>query len=142
MQSLSIDLIKGLLKFWPLTCPAKEVIYISEIEEVLDMMGTSAESKFSEFGPSLLKRLILTSQGMHYQAAERSLLLLNSDHFQKIVKANMSKAYPIIVKGLLNSSQTSHWNQTVTTITYSVIRTYMEINREQFEKLTQQGQQE
>jgi hypothetical protein len=61
MQSLSIDLIKGLLKFWPLTCPAKEVIYISEIEEVLDMMGTSAESKFSEFGPGLIKRLILTS---------------------------------------------------------------------------------
>jgi hypothetical protein len=54
----------------------------------------------------------------------------------------MSKAYPIIVKGLLNSSQSSHWNQTVTTITYSVIRSYMEINREQFEKLTQQGQQE
>ena len=67
---------------------------------------------------------------MHYQAAERALLLLNSDLMQKIVKANMAKAYPIIVKGLLHGSQQQHWNQTVTTITYSVIRSYMEMNRD------------
>jgi hypothetical protein len=67
-------------------------------------MGKDAETKFNDYGPTLLRRLISTSQGMHYQAAERSLLLLNSEHLQKIVKANMSKAYPIIVKGLLNSS--------------------------------------
>ena len=84
----------------------------------------------------LLKRLLLTSQGMHYQAAERALLLLNSEAVQKMVKGNMAKAYPIIVQGLLNGSQQQHWNQTVTTITYQVIRSYMEMNRDQFEKLT------
>ena len=42
----------------------------------------------------------------------------------------MAKAYPIIVKGLLHGSQNQHWNATVTTITYSVIRTYMEMNRD------------
>ena len=67
------------MKFWPLTCPAKEVIFINEIEEVIEMMGGQGESKFAEFGPELLKRLILTSQGMHYQAAEKSLLFLNSE---------------------------------------------------------------
>ena len=56
-----MDLIKGLLKFWPLTCPSKEVIYINEIEEVIEMMGGAGEGKFGDFGPSLLKRLILTS---------------------------------------------------------------------------------
>lgn len=58
---MSVDLIKGLLKFWPLTCPSKEVIYINEIEEVIEMMGGAGEGKFGDFGPSLLKRLILTS---------------------------------------------------------------------------------
>jgi hypothetical protein len=32
-------LIKGLLKFWPISCPAKEVIFINEIEEVIELMG-------------------------------------------------------------------------------------------------------
>jgi hypothetical protein len=49
-----------------LTCPAKEVIFINEIEEVIEMMGGQGELKFGEFGPDLLRRLILTSQGMHY----------------------------------------------------------------------------
>lgn len=133
---LGIDLIKGMLKFWPLTCPAKEVIYINEIEEVIELMGGQIENKFGEFGPTLLKRLLLTSQGMHYQAAEKALLFLNSDALQKLVKANMQKCYPTVVKGLIVSQQTPHWNQTVTTITYQLIRTYMELNRDQFEKIT------
>ena len=112
------------------------MIFIGEIEEVIELLGNQAEQKFAEFGPELLRRLIQTSQGMHYQAAERALLLLNSELMQKLVKANMAKAYPIIVKGMLHGSQNQHWNATVTTITYSVIRTYMEMNRDQFEKLT------
>ena len=70
------------------------------------------------------------------------MLMLNSEVIQKMVKNNMAKAYPIIVQGLLHGSQQQHWNQTVTTITYQVIRTYMEINRDQFEKLTVAAQQE
>lgn len=103
MQLLSVDLIKGLLKFWPLTCPAKEVIYINEIEEVMETMGSQGEAKFSEYGAALLKRLIQTSQSMHYQAAEKSLLFLNSDILQKLVKANQQKCYSAVVKGLLVS---------------------------------------
>ena len=61
-----IPLILGLLKFWPITCPAKEVIFIGEIEEILELMGNQVETRFNEFGPTLLKRLLSTSQGMHY----------------------------------------------------------------------------
>lgn len=49
---------------------------------------------------------------MHYQAAERALLLLNNELIQKIVKANMQKAYPLVVKGLINANRgaQAHWN--------------------------------
>lgn len=77
---------------------------------------------------------------MHYQAAERSLLLLNSDTIQKLVKINKNTAYPLVVKNLITGSQQTHWNQTVTTITYQVIRSYMEIEPDLFEKLTIQAQ--
>jgi serine/threonine-protein phosphatase 2A regulatory subunit B' len=63
---LALELIRGLLRYWPLTAPAKEVIFISEIEEVIDLCSGNSEVKFAEYGPDLLKRLILTSQGMHY----------------------------------------------------------------------------
>ena len=61
MPGLAVNLIKGLLRYWPITAPGKEVIYINEIEEVIDLTITHAEVKFVEFGPELLKKLVQTS---------------------------------------------------------------------------------
>ena len=67
------------MKFWPITCPAKEVLFITEIEEILEIIGNESDKRFNDFGPKLLSRLVKTAQNMHYQAAERSLLLLNNE---------------------------------------------------------------
>jgi serine/threonine-protein phosphatase 2A regulatory subunit B' len=40
---LAIPLINGLLKYWPITAPAKEVIFIGEIEEVIELLGSQAD---------------------------------------------------------------------------------------------------
>lgn len=57
-KSLGIDLVNGLLKYWPITCPAKEVVYINEIEEILETVGVDAEKRFDLYGPKLLIRLV------------------------------------------------------------------------------------
>jgi serine/threonine-protein phosphatase 2A regulatory subunit B' len=75
-KSLGVELISGLLKYWPVTCPAKQVVYINEIDEVIELIGAEADKKFDVFGPKLLQRLVATAQEMHLQAAERSLVLL------------------------------------------------------------------
>lgn len=59
-----------------------------------------------------------------------------------MVRLNKSVAYPLIVKNLILGTQQTHWNQTVTTITYSVMRSYMEMDSETFEKLTTVAQNE
>ena len=139
---MSVPLIKSLLKIWPITNPAKEVVFLNEIEELLETNWSVISGRFSEFGPKLIKRLTKTAQSMHLQAAERALLLLNSDTIQKMIRLNKAIAYPLVVKNLISGSQQSHWSTTVTTITYSVIRSYMEMDPETFEKLTQVAQQE
>ena len=35
--SLSVELIKGLLKIWPITNPAKESVFLNEIEEIFEL---------------------------------------------------------------------------------------------------------
>jgi hypothetical protein len=45
-----------------------------------------------------------TAQSMHYQAAERALLLLNSDTIQKMVRLNKQVAYTLVVKNLIAGS--------------------------------------
>ena len=99
-----MSLIKSLLKIWPITNPAKEVVFLNEIEEILDSNWSVISSRFPDFGPKLLKRLIKTAQSMHYQAAERALLLLNSDTIQKMVRLNKPVAYTLVVKNLIAGS--------------------------------------
>lgn len=53
-KALGIDLILGLLKYWPITCPAKEVVYINEIEEILETIGNESDKNFNLYGPKLL----------------------------------------------------------------------------------------
>lgn len=57
-KALGIDLINGLLKFWPITSPSKEVVYINEVEEILETIGSEADKNFNLFGPKLLSRLV------------------------------------------------------------------------------------
>ena len=59
-----------------------------------------------------------------------------------MVRLNKAIAYPLVVKNLIAGSQHAHWNQTVTTITYSVMRSFMEMDPESFEKLTNTAQNE
>lgn len=44
----------------------------------------------------------------------------------------------MVVKGLMgaNRGANSHWNSTVNTITVQVMRSYMELNRDLFEKIS------
>jgi len=35
-NSLAIPLVKSLLKFWPITNPAKEVLFLNESEEIIE----------------------------------------------------------------------------------------------------------
>lgn len=60
-RNLGIDLIVGLLKYWPITNPAKEVVFISEIEEILELVAPEADKRFNEYGPKLLSQLVRTS---------------------------------------------------------------------------------
>ena len=60
-KTIGIDIICGLLKYWPITCPAKEVVFITEIEEIIDLVGNEANLKFQHYGPKLLKRLVITA---------------------------------------------------------------------------------
>lgn len=60
------------------------------------------------------------------------------------MKANLQAAYPLVVKGLINANRgaNAHWNPTVNTITMQVMRSYMELSRDNFEKISQANQSE
>lgn len=54
-KMLGVDLMMGLLKYWPITCPAKEVVYINELEEIIEYIGPESEKRFLDYGPKMIQ---------------------------------------------------------------------------------------
>jgi serine/threonine-protein phosphatase 2A regulatory subunit B' len=130
--SLSNKIISYLLKIWPITNAAKEVLFLTELEEIFEMAQGQNLSNIHE---ELFKRFSNCVVSNHFQVAERILFLINNDQVQRMITENKQLIFEILMKGLLKSSK-SHWNQTVQNMTMNVMKSLMEIDSDLFEKLS------
>jgi len=69
-STLTEPVIMGLLKYWPKTSSQKEVMFLGEIEEILDAIEASQFQKVME---PLFKKIAKCVSSPHFQVAERAL---------------------------------------------------------------------
>ncbi|XP_078064170.1 serine/threonine-protein phosphatase 2A 56 kDa regulatory subunit epsilon isoform-like, partial [Mustelus asterias] len=62
--TLTEPVLRGLLKFWPKTCTQKEVMFLGELEEILDVIEPSQFLKIQE---ALFKRIAKCISSPHFQ---------------------------------------------------------------------------
>ncbi|KAF4730378.1 Serine/threonine-protein phosphatase 2A 56 kDa regulatory subunit delta isoform [Perkinsus olseni] len=119
---LATTVIRGLLRFWPVISPSKEVQFLTEMEEILELTQPPEvdEVKFEVF-----KRLAECLVSPHFQVAERALFYWNNDALVRIINDNRRMIFPIIVGPLYDNSLT-HWNSTVHGLTCNVMKLLME----------------
>eukprot|EP00475_Leptophrys_vorax_P002971 TRINITY_DN11702_c0_g1_i1.p1 TRINITY_DN11702_c0_g1~~TRINITY_DN11702_c0_g1_i1.p1 ORF type:complete len:492 (-),score=143.96 TRINITY_DN11702_c0_g1_i1:48-1523(-) len=130
---LSPTVITGLLNFWPVTNSAKEVLFLNELEEVLEL--TQMEQFLSVAVP-LFNQIAKLISSKHFQVAERALFLWNNEYISTMTLDNRAVVLPILYPALQRNSKL-HWNQTVHTLTFNVIRTFMEADNALFESVSQ-----
>ena len=68
--TLTEQVIKGLLKFWPKTCSQKEVMFLGEIEEILDVIEPAQFVKIQE---PLFKQIAKCVSSPHFQVRSTEL---------------------------------------------------------------------
>uniref|UniRef100_A0A8B9LL16 Serine/threonine protein phosphatase 2A regulatory subunit n=1 Tax=Astyanax mexicanus TaxID=7994 RepID=A0A8B9LL16_ASTMX len=110
--TLTEPVIRGLLKFWPKTCSQKEVMFLGEIEEVLDVIEPTQFKKIQE---PLFKQISKCVRVKHIyppQVAERSLYFWNNEYILSLIEENIDKILPIMFGSLYRISK-EHWNQYV-----------------------------
>lgn len=130
--SLTEQVIKGLLKFWPKTCSQKEVMFLGEIEEILDVIEPSQFVKIEE---PLFKQISRCVSSPHFQVAERALYFWNNEYIMSLIEENSIVILPIMFPALYRISK-EHWNQTIVALVYNVLKTFMEMNSKLFDELT------
>ncbi|MED6274949.1 Serine/threonine-protein phosphatase 2A 56 kDa regulatory subunit alpha isoform [Characodon lateralis] len=129
---LPSKVIRGLLKFWPKTCSQKEVMFLGEIEEILDVIEPTQFKKIQE---PLFKQIAKCVANPHFQVAERALYFWNNEYILSLIEENIDKILPIMFGSLYKISK-EHWNQTIVALVYNVLKALMEMNCPLFDELT------
>jgi serine/threonine-protein phosphatase 2A regulatory subunit B' len=106
-QALAQEVISGLLRYWPKVNSPKEVMFLNELEEVLDVIDGN---EFQRIMVPLFVKLGQCVSSTHFQVAERALYFWNNDYIVSLMAENMNAIMPIIFPTLYKTSKT-HWNK-------------------------------
>lgn len=131
--SLTEPVIMGLLKFWPKVHSPKEVMFLNELEEILDVIEPT---EFHKVMIPLFKQLSKCVSSPHFQVAERSLYFWNNEYILSLVSDNVSEILPIMFSSLYGSKY--HWNKTIHGLIYNALKLFMEMNQKLFDNCAQQ----
>ncbi|AAF23248.1 putative protein phosphatase 2A, regulatory B subunit, B56, armadillo-like helical [Arabidopsis thaliana] len=131
---LADTVIRGLLKYWPVTNCSKENLFLGELEEVLE---ATQPVEFQRCMVPLFQQIGRCLTSSHFQVAERALFLWNNEHIVGLIAQNRSVILPIIYPTLEKNIQ-SHWNQAVHGLTTNIKKMFMEMDPELFEECQRQ----
>lgn len=133
-NQLSLIIIGGLIKFWPLTSSSKEVLLLNELEEIIEITPLNQLKLF--LSPIFL-RLSKCIQNQHFQVAERALFFWNNDLIGSLTSDHKQIIFPIIVPALHDIKEI-HWNTTVHSLSLNVTRMLIEIDTDLYTKIVNQ----
>uniref|UniRef100_A0A8C0ALA3 Uncharacterized protein n=1 Tax=Bos mutus grunniens TaxID=30521 RepID=A0A8C0ALA3_BOSMU len=116
----------GLLKYWP-----------KPMEEILDVIEPSQFVKIQEPLFKQVARCVSspTSRYRWGQVAERALYFWNNEYILSLIEDNCHTVLPAVF-GTLYQVSKEHWNQTIVSLIYNVLKTFMEMNGKLFDELT------
>ncbi|KAK6140984.1 hypothetical protein DH2020_025275 [Rehmannia glutinosa] len=121
---LASSVIRGLLKYWPITNSQKEVMFLGEVEEILEVINMV---EFQKIMVPLFWRLGRCINSYHFQVAERALFLWNNDQVINLIAHNRQVILPIVFPALEANAQ-NHWNQAVLNLTLNVRKMLAEMD--------------
>ncbi|KAG0168099.1 Serine/threonine-protein phosphatase 2A 56 kDa regulatory subunit delta isoform [Apophysomyces sp. BC1034] len=133
-QSLTHEVVLGLLRYWPKVNSPKEVMFLNEIEEILDIVDVY---EFQRIMIPLFTKLGQCVSSSHFQVAERALYYWNNDYVVSLMAENINVIMPIVFPTLYRTSKT-HWNKTILGLVYSALKLCMDINPVLFDECANQ----
>ncbi|KAF9111910.1 Serine/threonine-protein phosphatase 2A 56 kDa regulatory subunit delta isoform [Mortierella sp. AM989] len=130
--SLTEEVVHGLLRFWPKVNSPKEVMFLNEIEEILDVIEPSEFVKIE--GP-LFTQIARCVSSPHFQVAERALYYWNNEYIVNLIHDNANEILPIVFQSLYKNSKT-HWNRTIHGLVFNALKLFMDATPKLFDECT------
>jgi serine/threonine-protein phosphatase 2A regulatory subunit B' len=104
--ALTEKVILNLLKYWPKTASDKEIMFLGEVEEILDI---TEPEQFVMVQEPLFRQIAKSVSSLHFQVAERALYFWNNEYVVGMIEQNSEVVMPIMFDALYKVSK-EHWN--------------------------------
>ena len=131
----AVPILRGLIRLWPWSSSSKQVLILSELEEILELVNSEQLQQAGAAGDEPLQHALFTllSQcvgSAHFQVAERALLLWNNEQLVQCGCLSRHYAQGILptIYGSLYANSANHWNATVEGLAQNVLKLYMEFD--------------
>jgi len=123
-ERLAETVILHLLKWWPHTNSQKQVLFLGEIEEIVEI---TAEMEFTKIMSPLFERVAKCLYSSHFQVAERALCLWQSPQILELIRVHRAVIIPIVYPALIVNAQ--HWHQSVQSLGEQVLELYNDMDK-------------
>ncbi|ETV86374.1 hypothetical protein H257_02754 [Aphanomyces astaci] len=127
-------IILGLLRFWPVTQSTKEILFLNELEEIMELIQPE---QFAEVMRPLFLQICRSITSPHFQVSQRALYLWNNESLVNLVAVHRVEILPLIFGSLYRNCD-KHWNTTVQSLTFNVLKLLMEMDSQLFDQCSAQ----
>ncbi|KAI9277341.1 phosphatase 2A regulatory B subunit-domain-containing protein [Umbelopsis sp. AD052] len=131
-QALTEEVVMGLLRYWPKINSPKEVMFLHEIEEILDLIEPN---EFQKVMKPLFQRLAQCVSSSHFQVAERALAFWNNEYVVNLMGDNIDVIMPIMFPALYENTKT-HWNRAIHSSVYNALKIFADISPRLYDTCT------
>ncbi|KAJ2848843.1 serine/threonine-protein phosphatase 2A 56 kDa regulatory subunit delta isoform [Coemansia brasiliensis] len=128
--TLAETIVKSLLRYWPKVNSPKEVMFVGEIEGIMDVIEPA---QFTAVCQPLFQQLVKCIVSPHFQIAERTLGMWRNDYFVNLITDNIRLILPIALSGIYRHSR-SHWNRNIHNQVYQILRFFVNLDEKLFEQ--------
>ncbi|KAI8969315.1 phosphatase 2A regulatory B subunit-domain-containing protein [Mycotypha africana] len=133
-RALTYEVVLGILRYWPKVNSSKEVMFLNEIEEILDVVDVP---EFQQIMCPLFTKLNQCISSPHFQVSERALYFWNNEYILSLMAENIKVIMPIIFPTLYRTSKT-HWNKTILSLVYTALKLCIDIDPTLFDECANQ----
>lgn len=123
-------IVLGILRFWPHSSSPKQVLFLNELEDLLEL---TQPSEFTKIAVPLFERINMCVDSPHFQVAERALFLWNNEYIVSLIAQNKQIVLPLVITSL-SKNAAEHWNLTVTSLTGNVLKLFNEMDKNYFKE--------
>lgn len=127
-KSLTVPVVKRLIRYWPVVNSFKEVLFLTELEDILSIVDADI---FKQIMEVVFKRYAKCIESSHFQVSEKTFSFWGRENIYRLVSKNVDVIFPILFESLYYNAR-CHWHKIIRSMSCYSLKMFKDMNNEVF----------